>query len=355
MLLVNVEPSPFSPDGDGFDDITNIHYTIAEPARVTITIYNTQDYLIRTLLENVPRMTLINTEEWDGKDDSGANVSAGLYTCRIDAVDANNQHAPQVSCEITVFYPSARISGTVTDGEYPIYNVLITDGYRTTTTALDGTFSIRGVPSGTYTVSAAKEGYTDSSREVNIQYEGEDVTHIDFLLSPEGTRTGVISGIVTDEDTNPVIDVRITDGVHAAFTNEDGFYILENIDSGNFYLTASKRGFHSAFYSGAINEGEILTGINFLLIESNEPDIRTHPEELIFRVVPAQSSVRSFKNHNPPDFSQPPDPDTSPFYDHKKGEIIPGEYIVKFKKTVDDDEKQEVLYNLGVVIKKKNK
>ena len=80
-------PDPFSPNGDGTEDITTIYYTLSGECTVTIRIYDSKVTLKRTLVEGVSSSEGINHQEWDGKDGEGKIVSNGTYTYEITAED----------------------------------------------------------------------------------------------------------------------------------------------------------------------------------------------------------------------------------------------------------------------------
>ncbi|MEW6606719.1 MAG: carboxypeptidase regulatory-like domain-containing protein [bacterium] len=269
---VFAEPNPFSPDNDTFLDTTYIHYTIPEPAKITITIYDNTSSLVRTLLENEERFTSSNAEEWDGKDDYGITVFEGIYTCKIDAVNAVNYHAPQVSCEVMVYYPKGQISGTVTDGINPIEGAVVTDGIRYNITDKDGNYTIKNVPAGVFTVIASKSGYSSAGQQVIVGIE-EIVTGINFILVPISA-AGQMSGKVTDDKMNPIEGAIVSDGDRHDISNADGEYTIKNIPDGTYTVTASKEGFKPASQSVTITDGGIVVGVDFMLeSEVNHPPV----------------------------------------------------------------------------------
>lgn len=68
-------PNPFNPS-------TTIRYQLPENAHVTLTIYNQLGQMIRTLIdrEDSPGDKSV---VWDGMDDAGARVAAGIYLARL--------------------------------------------------------------------------------------------------------------------------------------------------------------------------------------------------------------------------------------------------------------------------------
>lgn len=69
-------PNPFNPS-------TTIRYSVAEPARVTIRIFNAGGALVRTLVD-APQTAGAYRVQWDGKDGSGGRLASGVYFYRIE-------------------------------------------------------------------------------------------------------------------------------------------------------------------------------------------------------------------------------------------------------------------------------
>src|SRR5258708_4814682 len=87
------------------------------------------------------------------------------------------------------------VSGTVTAtvGGAPIQVFRVSRGSRTTTTAIDGSYSFTGIPSGTYpSITASSPGFT-SSTTLNVLVIDGVATIVDFSLSAAS-----VSGCLTD-------------------------------------------------------------------------------------------------------------------------------------------------------------
>lgn len=87
-----VIPSTFTPNGDGFTDLTRIAYTISggEPDyTVNINILTETGSTAKTLIENEPQGAGSYSFYWDGTNDSGKLVSDGYYEYEIQARDKN--------------------------------------------------------------------------------------------------------------------------------------------------------------------------------------------------------------------------------------------------------------------------
>lgn len=75
-LLEQNYPNPFNP-------ATVINYELPQPARVKIRIYNLMGQEIRTLFDGL-RNAGKHQVHWDGKDDTGKDVAAGIYLYRAE-------------------------------------------------------------------------------------------------------------------------------------------------------------------------------------------------------------------------------------------------------------------------------
>ncbi len=81
--------------------------------------------------------------------------------------------------------------------------------------------------------------------------------------------TGGISGIVTDSATgNPIVGARVCAMRGGnALTNENGEYLIENLNPGDYRVTASAEGYRCKTYPAMVTvvSGQITPNINFAL------------------------------------------------------------------------------------------
>jgi hypothetical protein len=76
---ISIEPKVFSPDNDGFDDYTSIHYQFPEPGYVcNIRIYDASGRPVRNLTRNAI-CGLKGFFRWDGLDDKNLQLPIGVY------------------------------------------------------------------------------------------------------------------------------------------------------------------------------------------------------------------------------------------------------------------------------------
>ena len=74
-------PNPFNP-------VTTIEYNVANSSFVTLEVYDVMGRLVKTLVDNqwtVAGQTSGYSVNWNGVDDSGQRVSAGLYIYRLQS------------------------------------------------------------------------------------------------------------------------------------------------------------------------------------------------------------------------------------------------------------------------------
>jgi hypothetical protein len=84
---VEIKPNPFSPDNDGFDDVTVISGSIPESsATIRIRIYDIKGRLIRTLVKEQYSAGTFDFI-WDGKDNQERTARIGIYILFIEALN----------------------------------------------------------------------------------------------------------------------------------------------------------------------------------------------------------------------------------------------------------------------------
>ncbi|HID10536.1 MAG TPA: hypothetical protein EYP17_04455 [Candidatus Latescibacteria bacterium] len=96
---VGVIPNAFTPNGDGSNDATIIHFKVFQvigSAPISLMIYDPSGAMVRTDFADLPR-EVENGEfrvPWDGKDDDGELLPPGVYLFRVsihgDAGDFSN-------------------------------------------------------------------------------------------------------------------------------------------------------------------------------------------------------------------------------------------------------------------------
>lgn len=88
---ITIEPEIFSPDGDGKDDLLNIHYEFDEPGyTASILIFDDWGRLIRNLVNN----KLLGTRgsfSWDGLNENNEKANIGIYVVFVEIFDINGK------------------------------------------------------------------------------------------------------------------------------------------------------------------------------------------------------------------------------------------------------------------------
>jgi hypothetical protein len=93
-------PNPFSPDGDGRDDVLVIrHQMPIRSGLVRIRLYDVRGRKIRELLNSVPAGAYGDVV-WDGRDDEGRPARIGIYVVFLEGIDG--QGGVVVSARTTV-------------------------------------------------------------------------------------------------------------------------------------------------------------------------------------------------------------------------------------------------------------
>ena len=84
--VLTLQPNPFSPDGDGHDDLLFIRYRLDHAdSRLDLKIYDVRGREVRRLANNAAA-TFSGEILWDGKDAGGRDLPTGLYIVYLEAL-----------------------------------------------------------------------------------------------------------------------------------------------------------------------------------------------------------------------------------------------------------------------------
>jgi thermitase len=197
----------------------------------------TTDAAGKYTIPDVPPGTYQVTASEEGYDSSTAGVSVTSATIVL----LNFSLSPMIVAPIA----PGSIAGSVTDAKdgSPIVGAAVTDGIRTATTDAAGKYTIADVPSGSYGVTASKEGYQSSSLTVTVLSGTTAVAN--FPLS-QIIVLGSITGSVTDaQNGSPIVGATVTDGTRTTTTDASGKYAIADVPPGTYGVTASKDGYES--------------------------------------------------------------------------------------------------------------
>lgn len=103
-LKLDIEPNPFSPDGDGHEDFAIITLQApAQTARIRVSIFDILGRRVRTLTENqyIGQQVQI---VWDGRNDQKARVRMGIYIVFVQLIDDSNGILEEAKNTVVVAY-----------------------------------------------------------------------------------------------------------------------------------------------------------------------------------------------------------------------------------------------------------
>lgn len=87
---ISLNPNPFSPDNDGFEDFTIINYNLTQAiSQVRIKIFDSKGRLVRTLLNNQASGNS-GSVIFDGLDDESNPLRIGIYVVFLEAINDNS-------------------------------------------------------------------------------------------------------------------------------------------------------------------------------------------------------------------------------------------------------------------------
>ncbi|MCX7922987.1 MAG: S8 family serine peptidase [Clostridia bacterium] len=208
ITSVSDAPDPFKMTGT---TLNTIKYTLSEKAAVTLKIYDSNDTLVRTLVDGTLLPGAL-TAAWNGKDDLGNLVADGMYTYKINATDMAGKTAVQVTGTITADKSTPAItnvaatpgtltaSGTVTIGYTLSENAKVTVGiYKNSTVLVKTLVTAAAQSSGDNSVVwDAKTTATTLAPDDVYTYKITAVDYVGFASAP-------VTGTFTVERSNPTI------------------------------------------------------------------------------------------------------------------------------------------------------
>lgn len=87
---IDISPNPFSPDDDGFEDVTQINYKLKQQVNsIRVRIYDSRGRLLRTLVNNQVTGNS-GSIVFNGLDDSGNALRIGIYIILFEAMNNIN-------------------------------------------------------------------------------------------------------------------------------------------------------------------------------------------------------------------------------------------------------------------------
>jgi len=181
----------------------------------------------------------------------GLEYSPSFELQGIQEADVNLELPPAPGGTATVY-------GTVTDGTDPLVDATVklfdSTGapFQHTMTDAAGQYSLSGVPAGTYTISAVKDGYRLSDA-VGVTLAVSDTTQMNLVCTADATLAlGAIAGVLTTlvgTDVTPLAGAKITlkdqtDTVVASTDSaDDGEFLFYDVADGVYTMLASAEGY----------------------------------------------------------------------------------------------------------------
>lgn len=99
---LSVTPNPFSPDGDGFEDIACVSYVLPfTSAVIRIRIFDALGHLVRTLADG-ELSGASGTVFWDGLNDRRARVNIGIYIILLEAYSGQGGRSDRSKAVVVV-------------------------------------------------------------------------------------------------------------------------------------------------------------------------------------------------------------------------------------------------------------
>ena len=146
---------------------------------------------------------------------------------------------------------SYAVSGTVRSGSTTgtvLPGATVSIGSKSTTSGSDGSFSIAGLGSGSYTVTVSKATYTTISASLSVT---ASITGLNLPLIPLAYQ---VSGAVTSgSGTGAMVPgATVTIGTKTAVTNSAGTYSITGLVPGVYPVSVAKTGYLS-YTNGALN------------------------------------------------------------------------------------------------------
>ena len=99
---ISVNPNPFSPDNDGFEDFTVINYNLTQAtAQVRIKIFDSKGRLVRSLVNNQASGSS-GSVVFNGLDDENNALRMGIYIIFLEALNDNSGIVETIKSTVVV-------------------------------------------------------------------------------------------------------------------------------------------------------------------------------------------------------------------------------------------------------------
>lgn len=176
----------------------------------------------------------------------------------------------------------ATVYGVVTDGTAPIPDATVKlfdsagQPYQHTMTAADGTYTLSGIPAGTYSLGAVKEGYLLSDA-AGVTLSAGATTQMNLTCTAETSLSlGTIAGVLTVSDpvqgtSTPLGGAKITlqdalgTTLATTYTASDGEFAFYDLADGVYTLRSSAEGYVAASTMTAVITGGSIANVTMTM------------------------------------------------------------------------------------------
>lgn len=176
----------------------------------------------------------------------------------------------------------ATVYGVVTDGTAPISDATVKlfdsagQPYQHTMTAADGTYTLSGIPAGTYSLGAVKEGYLLSDA-AGVTLSAGATTQMNLTCTAETSLSlGTIAGVLTVSDpvqgtSTPLGGAKITlqdalgTTLATTYTASDGEFAFYDLADGVYTLRSSAEGYVAASTMTAVITGGSIANVTMTM------------------------------------------------------------------------------------------
>lgn len=145
------------------------------------------------------------------------------------------------------------MSGMVRQGSAtgaPLAGAAVAIAGRTTSTGSTGTFSITGIPAGSYTLTISKSGFV--TRTVTGYQVSGNQSGLNFFLTP-GTVYSICGSVHGGSATGPVLaGATVAIAGKTAITSSTGTFCISGIPAGTYPIVISKGGYYTKTITGVV-------------------------------------------------------------------------------------------------------
>lgn len=131
---------------------------------------------------------------------------------------------------------------------------IVENAALSTSSSAAGTFSLTGIPAGSYTLRVSKVGY--DAKQAALQVVAGQSINLGAVRLKASSFTATVSGVIKDNFGSFVADALVSVGANNGITNAQGQYQIAGISPSNATITASKVGYQNATATVAFEAGK---------------------------------------------------------------------------------------------------